>query len=171
MNYPEVRVDVDRETAGMVGVSARNIGQSTLEATLGNINTPSVWIDAGNGQSYYVVTYYEHSAVADPNALAELPVRVSEAGKPVTLGAYSRIRRATGPVAIERNQLQRAAHVLAPVEGRDIGTVATDIEKALAKRSAHRAHQAATSSARSSSCARPSPASASRSGSRSWWSS
>ena len=139
MNYPEVRVDVDRETAGMVGVSARNIGQSTLEATLGNINTPSVWIDAGNGQSYYVVTYYEHSAVSDPNALAELPVLVSETGKPVTLGAYSRIRRSTGPVAIERNQLQRAAHVMGAVEGRDIGTVASDIEKALAKdpRTAH----------------------------------
>ncbi len=139
MNYPEVRVDVDRETAGMVGVSARMIGQSTLEATLGNINTPSVWIDAGNGQSYYVVTYYEHSAVSDPNALAELPVLISEAGKPVTLGAYSRIRRSTGPVAIERNQLQRAAHVMGAVEGRDIGTVAADIEKALARdpRTAH----------------------------------
>jgi CzcA family heavy metal efflux pump len=139
MRYPEVRVDVDRQSAGMVGVSARTIGQSTLEATLGNINTPSVWIDAGNGQSYYVVTYYEHSAVADPNALAELPVLVSEKGKPVTLGAYSRIRRSIGPVAIERNQLQRAAHVLAAVEGRDIGTVAADIEAALAKdpRTAH----------------------------------
>ncbi|MCU1281272.1 MAG: multidrug efflux transporter, partial [bacterium] len=139
MNYPEVRVDVDRETAGMVGVSARNIGQSTLEATLGNINTPSVWIDAGTGQSYYVVTYYEHSAVADPNALAELPVLISETGKPVTLGAYSRIRRSTGPVAIERNQLQRAAHVMGAVEGRDIGTVASEIEAALAKdpRTAH----------------------------------
>jgi multidrug efflux pump subunit AcrB len=139
MNYPEVRVDVDRESAGMVGVSARTIGQSTLEATLGNINTPSVWIDAGNGQSYYVVTYYEHSAVSDPNALAELPVLVSEKGKPVTLGAYSRIRRSTGPVAIERNQLQRAAHVLGAVEGRDIGTVAADIEAALKKdpRTAH----------------------------------
>jgi multidrug efflux pump subunit AcrB len=139
MNYPEVRVDVDRQSAGMVGVSARRIGQSTLEATLGNINTPSVWIDAGNGQSYYVVTYYDHAAVADPNALAELPVLVSEKGKPVTLGAYSRIRRSTGPVAIERNQLQRAAHVMGAVEGRDIGTVAADIDKALAKdpRTAH----------------------------------
>src|SRR6185312_13258152 len=106
--YPEMRVDVDRETAGMVGVSARTIGQSTLEATLGNINTPSVWIDANNGQSYYVVTYYAHKAIADPAALSTLPVRVSEAGKPVTLGAYSRIRRSVGPVAIERNQLRRA---------------------------------------------------------------
>ncbi|HXU68892.1 MAG TPA: efflux RND transporter permease subunit [Polyangia bacterium] len=139
IRYPEVRVDVDRESAGMVGVSARAVGQSTLEATLGNINTPGVWIDAGNGQSYYVVTYYDHHAVADPNALAELPVLVSDAGRPVTLGAYSHIRRSTGPVAIERNQLQRAAHVLAAVEGRDLGSTADAIEKALAKdpRTAH----------------------------------
>jgi multidrug efflux pump subunit AcrB len=139
MNYPEIRIDVDRETAGMVGVSARTIGQATLEATLGNINTPSVWIDAANGQSYYVVTYYEHGAVADPSALAALPVRVSDTGKPVVLGAYSTIRRSTGPVAIERNQLQRAAHVMAAVEGRDIGSVAKDIEDAVAKnpRTAH----------------------------------
>jgi multidrug efflux pump subunit AcrB len=137
--YPQVRVDGDRESARMVGVSPRAVGQSTLEATLGNINTPGVWIDAGNGQSYYVVTYYDHHAVADPNALAELPVLVSDAGRPVTLGAYSHIRRSTGPVAIERNQLQRAAHVLAAVEGRDLGSAADAIEKALAKdpRTAH----------------------------------
>jgi multidrug efflux pump subunit AcrB len=131
--YPEVRVDVDREQAGLVGVSARTIGQSTLEATLGNINTPSVWIDGNNGQSYYVVTGYDHGAVSDPNGLAQLPVRVSADGKPVVLGAYSRIRRAVGPVAVERNQLARAAHVLMQVEGRDLGSVARDLEAALAR--------------------------------------
>jgi multidrug efflux pump subunit AcrB len=137
--YPEVRVEVDREEAGLVGVSARTIGQSTLDATLGNINTPSVWIDSGNGQSYYVVTSYDHARVSDPGALAELPVRISDAGKPVTLGAYATIRRSVGPVAIERNQLARATHLLAQVEGRDLGTVAADIEAALARdpRTAH----------------------------------
>jgi multidrug efflux pump subunit AcrB len=139
MHYPEVRVNVDRTAAGMVGVSARTIGQATLDATLGNINTPSTWIDGNNGQSYYVVTYYDHHEVGDANAMAELPVRVSESGKPVELGAYSHLRRSVGPIAIERNQLQRAAHVLAAVDGRDIGTVASDIEAALAKdpRTAH----------------------------------
>jgi CzcA family heavy metal efflux pump len=139
IHYPEVRVNVDRVRAGLVGVTARNIGQSTLEATLGNINTPSVWIDSDNGQSYYVVTYYDHRAVADPHALAQLPVRISDAGKPVQLGAYSAIERSVGPVAIERNQLQRAAHVLFAVEGRDMGTVAREIEEALTRdpRTAH----------------------------------
>jgi CzcA family heavy metal efflux pump len=141
-DYPELRVDLDRAESGMVDVSARDVGQTTLEATLGNINTPSVWVDGNNGQSYYVVTAYDGHSVADPNSLKELPVRVSPDGKPVTLGAYSTIRRAAGPIAIERNRLQRAVHVLAQVEGRDIGTVADDIEAALARdpRTAHVKH-------------------------------
>jgi multidrug efflux pump subunit AcrB len=136
MDYPELRVDVARSEAGMVGVSARDVGQSTLEATLGNLNTPSVWIDAANGQSYYVVTAYNPNALPDPNALRGLPLRV-ERGRPVLLGAYSSVRRSAGPIAIERNQLQRAVHVLAEVEGRDLGTVASEIEERLA-------HDAAT---------------------------
>jgi CzcA family heavy metal efflux pump len=139
IHYPEIHVDLDRESAGMVGVSARTIGEATLASTVGNINRPSVWIDPNNGQSYYVVTSYEPKTVADPNALSELPVHVAQNGKPVTLGAYSTIRRATGPVAIERNQLRRAAHVMAAVEGRDLGSVARDIEAALERdpRTAH----------------------------------
>jgi multidrug efflux pump subunit AcrB len=139
MNYPEVRVDVDRAQSGMVGATARDVGQSTLDATLGNINTPSVWIDASNGQSYYVVTSYDGRQITDARTLGELPVRVSEEGKAVTLGAYSKIRRSAGPMAIERNHLQRAVHVLMQVQGRDLGSVASEIEAALAKnaRTAH----------------------------------
>ncbi len=131
-DYPELHVDVARTEAGMVGVSARMIGQSTLDATLGNINAPSVWIDGNNGQSYYVVTSYDNAQVEDPQALANLPVLVSRSGKPVTLGAYSIVRRAAGPIAVERNQLERAVHILAQVERRDLGTVSRDIDRALA---------------------------------------
>jgi multidrug efflux pump subunit AcrB len=58
-------------------------------------------------------------------------VRISSDGTPVTLGTYSVIRRSVGPVAIERNQLQRAAHVLMQTEGRDIGTAAAELEQKL----------------------------------------
>ncbi|HSO37772.1 MAG TPA: efflux RND transporter permease subunit [Labilithrix sp.] len=130
-DYPEVRVETVREQAGLVGISARDAAQTTLEATLGNINTPSVWIDPANGQSYYVVTYYDGKAVADPNALAQIPVKISDDGRVVPLGAYGQVRRTVGPIAIERNQLQRAAHVLMQTEGRDIGSAAEELEKKL----------------------------------------
>ena len=132
LHYPEIHVDTQRETAGFVGVDARNAAQITLDATLGNINTPSVWIDPHNGQSYYVVTYYDPKGVTTTRQLSELPVRVDAEGRPVLLGTYGHIRRSVGPIAVERNHLERAIHVLMQTEGRDIGTVARDLERALA---------------------------------------
>jgi multidrug efflux pump subunit AcrB len=131
IDYPEVRINTDREEAGLVGVSARDAAQVTLESTMGNINTPSVWVDDSNGQSYYVVTMYDQTKLADPDTLATAPVRVDQHAAAVTLGAYGKIERSTGPIAIERNQLQRAAHVLMQVEGRDIGTAAAELEAKL----------------------------------------
>ena len=132
-DYPEVRVDTDRERAGLVGTTVHEAAQTTLDATLGNINAPGVWIDANNGQSYYVVTFYDGARVPDTQALGALPLRVSKTGQPVLLGAYGNIHRSVGAVAIERNHLARVAHVLMQTEGRDLGSAASALEAALAR--------------------------------------
>jgi multidrug efflux pump subunit AcrB len=129
INYPEIHVDTDREKAGLVGTDAHAAAQTTLDATLGNINTPGVWIDEHNGQSYYVVTFY--GDVEDTKALGSLPVRVSATGKPVLLGAYGNLHRSVGAVAVERNNLARVARVLMQTEGRDLGSAAAALETAL----------------------------------------
>jgi multidrug efflux pump subunit AcrB len=133
LQYPEIHVDTDREKAGFVGVNARSAAQTTLAGTLGNINTPSVWIDPHNGQSYYVVTYYDRAKVTETAELAELPTRVDVEGRPVLLGTYGKITRKQGPIAVERDHLERALHVLMQTEGRDVGSVAHDLDVALAK--------------------------------------
>ncbi len=132
-DYPEIHVDTNREEAGLVGSSVRDAAQTTLDATLGNINTPGVWIDANNGQSYYVVTFYDGVQVPDIRALRALPLRISKSGNPVLLGAYGNVRRDVGAVAIERNHLSRVAHVLMQTEGRDLGSAAAELEQALKK--------------------------------------
>jgi multidrug efflux pump subunit AcrB len=130
-DYPELRVETDRAQAVLVQVTSRAAAQTTLEATLGNINTPSVWIDGNNGQAYYVVASYDGAVVNDPAALARLPVRMGKGGAAVTLGMYGNIRRSVGPIAIERDRLERVAHVLMQTEGRDIGSVAAELERKL----------------------------------------
>jgi multidrug efflux pump subunit AcrB len=129
--YPELRINTQRQEAGLVGVSARDAAQATLEATLGNINTPAVWVDGDNGQSYYVVTYYDGAVVTDKNVLASLPVHVGPTGGAVALGTYAQIVRSTGPIAIERNQLSRVATVYLQTERRDIGSAADELEHKL----------------------------------------
>jgi multidrug efflux pump subunit AcrB len=130
-DYPELHVETDREQAGIVGVTSRAAAQATLDATLGNINIPSVWIDPDNGQSYYVVTYVDEKAVRDPAALQELPARVAPDGTPVTIGAYANVRRDVGPIAIERDHMSRVANVYMQTEGRDIGSAASELEQRL----------------------------------------
>lgn len=131
-SYPELHLETDRLTAGMVGVSARAAAQATLEATLGNINAPSVWVDASNGQAYYVVTYYDGDVVHDRDSLAQTPVRVSSAHGALKLGSYGTLERRVGPIAIERNNAARVATVFFATERRDLGSVAADLERALA---------------------------------------
>ncbi len=129
--YPEVRVNIDRQEAGLVGVSARDAAQTTLESTYGNINSPTTWIDPSNGMAYYVVTAYDVRQVRDPASLAQVPVKIDARGAAVTLGSYGTVERSVGPVAIERNQLQRVAHLYMQTEGRDVGSAAADLERAL----------------------------------------
>jgi CzcA family heavy metal efflux pump len=134
-DYPELRVETDRQLASQVGLSLRAAAQTTLESTLGNINTPSVWIDGANGQSYYVVTAYDGKVVSDANGLRQLPAKVRDdgTGGAVTLGTYGKIRRSVGPIMIERSQLQRVGHLMMQTEGRDLGSAAAELEAKLAK--------------------------------------
>ena len=131
IDYPEVRIDTERSKAGLVGVNLRSAAQATLEATLGNINSPSVWIDGSNGQSYYVVTSLDGRVIRDPNALTTVPLRISDSGRAVTLGSYGHVRRSLGPISIERNRLERVATVFMQTERRDVGSTAAELESKL----------------------------------------
>jgi multidrug efflux pump subunit AcrB len=129
VDYPEVHVDTNRQAASQVNVTARAVAQQTLESTYGNINTPSVWVDEHNGQTYYVVTSYNQ--ITDPSKLMAIPAFMDKAGRAVTLGAYATARRALGPLMVERNSMERAGHMLMQTKGRDIGSAALELEKKL----------------------------------------
>ncbi len=131
-DYPEIHVDTLRDQAGMVGVTSRQAAQTTLDATLGNINAPSVWIDPHNGQAYYVITYYDENDVADLNALSQIPALVTPEARPVTLGAYANIVRAAGPTAIERDHMTRVTEVYMATERRDLGGASEELAEKLA---------------------------------------
>jgi len=129
VDYPEVHVDTNRQEAAQVNVSARLVAQETLESTFGNINTPSVWVDQNNGQTYYVVTSYHD--ISDPAKLMAVPAFMDKSGRTVTLGAYATARRALGPLMVERSTMERAGHLIMQTRGRDIGSAALDLEHKL----------------------------------------
>lgn len=137
-DYPELRINTAREAAGQVGVSARDVAQTVLDSTLGNINTPGVWIDGANGQSYFVVTQLDGTQVSDRASLADAPVRTPTGSGAVLLRSYASIERGTGPISIERNHLSRVATILFQTERRDLGSTANELETLLRSNEATR---------------------------------
>ena len=97
-------------------------------------------MDASNGQSYYVVTSYDPTKVDDASALARIPVRLTDDGKAITLGAYGSIRRSLGPNRDRARPPDTGRAVLMQTERRDIGSAAKELEQRLRKRSAHARH-------------------------------
>ena len=58
----------------MVGVTAHDVAQTTLDATLGNINTPSVWIDPKSGNNYFLTVQYKEAQIKDLADIRAIPL-------------------------------------------------------------------------------------------------
>ncbi|MBL8952242.1 MAG: efflux RND transporter permease subunit [Myxococcaceae bacterium] len=131
-NYPELDVEVDREKAGVLGLSQQTIAQTVL-ATLSGSNqfAPIPFSDPETGNEYFI-----NVRAADPHRshvtdLADVPVRTPE-GRLVTLSTVADVRRTSGPVTVSRKYLQRAIDVTANVAlTTDLGAAAAATQAAL----------------------------------------
>jgi multidrug efflux pump subunit AcrB len=55
LDYPAVKIDIDRQLAGTLGVTANQVGQSLTEATSSSrFTVPNFWADPKSGVGYQV---------------------------------------------------------------------------------------------------------------------
>src|ERR1700693_1879486 len=73
MNYPAVRLNVNRVHAAELGLNPREIVDNVITALNSNgMIAPNYWVDYKTGNDYFLtVQYYEHGKPAIPN-LTEL---------------------------------------------------------------------------------------------------
>ncbi|MGH7387631.1 MAG: efflux RND transporter permease subunit, partial [Candidatus Methylomirabilales bacterium] len=131
-NYPQFDIVVDREKAAMAGLSQRDIAQAALISLNSNVSlNPSIFTDPRTGNQYNVVVQLDEPFRSTPEDLSRLFV-MGDGGRPVLLGAVAEIKQGVGPVMIERKYQQRVITVSAqPGAGRDLGSIAQDIEDKL----------------------------------------
>ena len=68
MNYPGIRLDVDRVHAGELGLSQKDVVDNVITALNSNyMIAPNYWVDDKTGNDYYLtVQYYEHGSARHP---------------------------------------------------------------------------------------------------------
>ncbi len=123
-NLPEIRVKIDRDKAGTLGLNVSDI--SNTVSTCINGTVASLYTDPVNGNQYNMLVRLSEDYRSNIDELRNLVLTTAN-GQQVLLGNVASIQRASSPVEIDRKVQQRLIDVTANVTGRDLGSVAKDI--------------------------------------------
>jgi hydrophobe/amphiphile efflux-1 (HAE1) family protein len=129
-NLPELRINIDREKAGILGVNVAQISNTISAAINGAV--ASQYTDPVSGNQYNILVRFDETYRKDIDDLRKL-VLTTPNGQQVLLGSLATITQDASPVEIDRKYQQRIIDVTADVSGRDLGSVATDIQAKLDK--------------------------------------
>lgn len=124
---PQVVIAVDRERAARFGLNASEIGHS-VEASLGGSEVTTVIKD--QLKEYPVMVRLSEERRNTPEQVSALLID-TPTGQKVLLSDIAAVRVQRGPATIKREDQVRRIQLTMNVEGRDIGSVVRDIEKAL----------------------------------------
>jgi multidrug efflux pump subunit AcrB len=150
-NYPTLRFNVDRVRAAEVGVNQRDIANSMIVSlSSSSLVAPSFFLNPANNINYTVVVKTPLEQLSKVEDLLSTPITKSSSLLESSLtsgqGAYSMLPSSTtqrlGNLStmesldsidsINHSSVQRVVDVTANAEGRDLGGVVSDIQKAVA---------------------------------------
>jgi multidrug efflux pump subunit AcrB len=130
LQSPGFNVDVDRTRAQYVGVSERDVTNSLVVTLAGSSQVaPTYWLNPDNGVSYPIVMQTPQYQVDSLTALKNLPITAAGAAQPQILGAIADITRAPRNAVVSQYNIQSMVQVYATTQGRDLGAVASDVQK------------------------------------------
>lgn len=133
---PELRFDVDRTRIHALGLDERDVTASLAGAVAGSQQTaPVFWLNPKNGVSYPVVAQTPEYMLDSFDKLRSIPVTGARAADPApqVLGGLGTLSRGSTAAVVSQYNIQPMVNVFAATQGRDLGGVAADIEKALKK--------------------------------------
>ncbi|KIG15899.1 Acriflavin resistance protein [Enhygromyxa salina] len=124
---PQATIEVDRAKAASLGVSPRDVAVA-LETAVAGAQAGEYRI---RGYSYRILLQLADAEHLPLSEILELTIR-TDSGEEVALRNLVTSEAGRGPIVIERKDQQRIVKVTANVAGRDLGSVAADVETALA---------------------------------------
>jgi CzcA family heavy metal efflux pump len=137
LDYPAFKVDVDRVKAAYLGLTQEDAVKNIVTALNSSVNfLPSFWIDERNGNHYFLGAQYPEDQIRDKATLENIPLtdpapRGAQAVEPTLVRNVAAISHTVAALEVEHRSIARVTDVYANVAGRDIGSVAAEIQKRL----------------------------------------
>jgi multidrug efflux pump subunit AcrB len=159
INYPGLELNIDRERASLVGLSAKDVVDDVITAlTSDGMVAPSYWIDPKSGNNYMVTVQYANRWISNMSMedLKNIPLRgkrpegnspMQEGGQAmpvaaqmvhgdhdsgyVPLGAVADIRQINTPTEVDHSQIRRVIDIYVATKSEALESVGTRIDKLL----------------------------------------
>ncbi len=131
LDYPSININVDRERAGQLGVTAAGVGRSFLAATSSSrFVAPNYWADPKSGVAYQVQVQVPQSDVTSIQDVEHIPVTLGGASHPL-MGDVAQVGYGTVVGEYHRLNGQRMVTLTANVSGEDLGRISSELDSAI----------------------------------------
>jgi multidrug efflux pump subunit AcrB len=133
LDYPAVKVEIDRQMAGMLGVTAAEIGHSLTEATSSSrFTVPNFWPDPKSGVGYQVQVQIPTPRMNSLEEVKNVVVARNQMGQ-INLRNVADVTQGTVLGEYDRYNMQRMLTLGADIAGEHLGEVAKEVSQAIAK--------------------------------------
>ncbi len=160
IDYPGLALNIDRERASLIGLSAKDIVDDVITAlTSDGMVAPSYWIDPKSGNNYMVTVQYANSWINNMSMddVKSIPLRgvrpagygpMQEGGQSdpvssqtpgndksagyVPLGAVADIQQINTPTEVDHNQIRRVIDIYVATKSEALQGVGAQINRLLA---------------------------------------
>ncbi len=138
-NAPGIDINVDRTKALQAGLQQRDVASNLLIALSGSAQTaPNFWLNPQNGVSYPVTTEMPQYSVDSLQSLSNLPLAANgstatAAPRNMILGAVGNLSRNMQQAVVSHYNVQPLIDIYGSVQGRDLGAVAGDVNRVIAR--------------------------------------
>src|SRR5579864_7675762 len=134
IDYPALRLQVDRVRAGELGLNQREVVDNVITALTSNqMIAPSYWIDPRTGNDYFLTVQYPERDINSLLSLKDIPIRSSASKEPAFLDQVASVTHLNAPTEVDHYQIQRVIDVYVTPASEDLGRVAKAIDKIMAR--------------------------------------
>ena len=135
LDYPQYVIEVDQAKASSLGLSQVDVMRNVVSAFNSSVqfNKKNFWIDPKSHMQYYVGVQYAEADISTFDTLLDIPITSPAQKRSIPLRNLATLRKMEVPSEIVHTNLQPTMDLTMGVHGRDLGHVAEDVQRAVAK--------------------------------------
>jgi multidrug efflux pump subunit AcrB len=132
LDYPTVEVAVDREKAGLSGVTVEDVGKAVVPGTSSTrFVSVNYWIDVKTGFDYLVEVLMPPVRMTKASDVETIPIAPVNSLVNLMVRDVATVRQGVQPGEFDRSMSQRYLTLTANVEGEDMGRASRQVARAI----------------------------------------